>query len=127
MFYWIMMALALVFWGSIVGYISTYLDKINNPYPSARYIGAMKKFLKRIKSLPASDIPISIGSEKFIRPVNRDIIMISREVKIFFTEDEAKMLTIHLLNMYPEMGFSSETEMEDKAQTCLTKEPSTNS
>lgn len=112
---WIFLALALIFWGTVLGWISRYINKINNPYPSAKTIGILRKFLKQIKNKKPEDLIISIGSDKFIRPVGREMIIVSGEVKIFMTEDESRMLTIHLLGLYPELSPSEDLDKEHES------------
>lgn len=96
------MILVGIFWFSVFTGASTVFDKIKNKHPTARMIGILRNLVKHFKSLKPNEYPISIN--KIIReePGN-EISIVCNGQQMYFSEEEGRLLTIHLMSLYPEM------------------------
>ncbi len=91
------------FWIAVMGVFNKVYNRCKDPFPSAMAIGILKKYLQSLRPERPSDISINLGQKQFLRIENRDITIISENMKIHLLEDDAKVLVLHLLSLYPEL------------------------
>ncbi len=104
--------------GAVLGF-AKYMIDLSDPYPSARAIGVLKKYLKELKEDASTDMSIDTGTKKALGVKGRDVVLKFGDIHIPLSEDEGKILTIHLLTVYPEMEDSGYEPIFEKQKRDL--------
>lgn len=90
------------FWFTVYAVAAIFIQKITDQFPSARAIGLLREMINKFKEQKPNEFIISIDKKVSVDS-SREILISSDKTSIHFSENDAKMLIIHLLSIYPEM------------------------
>lgn len=107
----------MTFWFITYIVASNFMQKLTDQYPSARAIGLFREMINKFKQQKPNEFIIAFDKVVSVDS-SREIVIVNGKNKIHFTENEAKMLIIHLLSVYPEMDNpEDDVEPENKELT----------
>ena len=90
-------------WAGALGFMARFMEQLANPYPSATAFRVLRRHIRKMRADKPNEITIDAAIELKIVLFGRDIEIHSFDRKIALGEDHAKLLTLDLLTVYPEL------------------------